>query len=106
MREEDEKGFSILTECSILRSVNKGLLLSLFVVLAACVPRRDVLRACIDEPARINTVEEAEEDKETNALGLRPATKTLLLQLLRLLPRPLLAIRTAVADAARVLLVG
>jgi hypothetical protein len=108
MRKEGEKegGGSLLTEYSFLRSVDKGLLLSPFVVLAACVARRDVLRAFIDEPPCINTVEEAEEEKETNALGLRPVTKTLLLQLLKLLSRRLLAVRTAVAEAARVFLVG
>ena len=95
-----------MTKYSILRSVDNGLLLSLFVMLVACIARRDVLIAFIEEPPCINTVEEAKEEKETNALGLRPATKTLLLQLLKPLPRRLLAIRTAVAEAARVLLLG
>jgi len=96
-----------LTKSSILCSVDKGLLLSLVVVLAACMAWREVRRACMDEPPCINAAEEEEEkEDETNALGLRPATKTLLLPLL-LLPKRLLAVRTALAEAAaRVLLVG
>jgi len=111
--EEKEEEDTFLTNSSILRSVDKGLLLSLVIVLAGCVAWTDVRRACMDEPPSINTADEADEEEEekeeeTNALGLRPATKTLLLLLLLLLlPRRLLAVRTALAEAAaRVLLVG